>query len=206
MPKGFTEQEKKIIKDNLIEKGTDLFGTYGLKKTNVEEITSAVNIAKGSFYSFYSSKEELFLDILQRTEKKVIKEIQQLLKNMKKNPKGTFKDFIRFHFRVPKEQPIIQQIADKNTRDYLIRKLQNNPNLKQVMQTYEYIPQFIKMWQKSGFIIKKDPQILAGILKSLFTIGLDKETVVYIGKEKYPEIIETLIDIIADYMIISKSG
>jgi len=206
MPKGFTEQEKKIIKDNLIEKGTDLFGTYGLKKTNVEEITSAVNIAKGSFYSFYSSKEELFLDILQRTEKKVIKEIQQLLKNMKKNPKGTFKDFIRFHFRVPKEQPIIQQIADKNTRDYLIRKLQNNPNLKQVMQTYEYIPQFIKMWQNSGFIIKKDPQILAGILKSLFTIGLDEETVVYIGKEKYPEIIETLIDIIADYMIISKSG
>ena len=206
MPKGFTEQERKIIKDNLIEKGTDLFGTYGLKKTNVEEITNAVSIAKGSFYSFYSSKEELFLDILQQTEKKLIKEIQQLLKNMKKNPKGTFKDFIRFHFRVPKEQPIIQQIADKNTRDYLIRKLQNNPNLKQVLQTYEYIPQFIKMWQKNGFIINKDPQILSGILKSLFTIGLDEETVVYIGKEKFPEIIETLIDIIADYMIISKSG
>jgi len=206
MPKGFTEQERKIIKDNLIEKGTDLFGTYGLKKTNVEEITNAVSIAKGSFYSFYSSKEELFLDILQQTEKKLIKEIQQLLKNMKKNPKETFKDFIRFHFRAPKEQPIIQQIADKNTRDYLIRKLQNNPNLKQVLQTYEYIPQFIKMWQKNGFIINKDPQILSGILKSLFTIGLDEETVVYIGKEKFPEIIETLIDIIADYMIISKSG
>lgn len=125
---------------------------------------------------------------------------------MKKNPKETFKDFIRFHFRVPKEQPIIQQVADKNTRDYLIRKLQNNPNIKQIMQTYEYIPQFIKMWQNSGFIINKDPQILAGILKSLFTIGLDEETVVYIGKEKYPEILETLIDIIANYMIISKSG
>ncbi len=205
MPKGFTEQEKKIIKDNLIQKGTDFFGTYGLKKTNIEELTNAVSIAKGSFYSFYNSKEELFLDILKKTEKKLIKEIQQLLKNMKKNPKETFKDFIRFHFRTPKEHPIIQQVADKNTRDYLIRKLDNNPKLNQALQTYEYIPQFIKMWQKNGFIINKDPQILAGILKSLFTIGLDEETVYYIGKEKFPEIIENLIDIIADYMIISKS-
>ena len=82
MPKGFTIEEKKIIKNNLIEKGAEFFGIYGLKKTNVEDITNAVGIAKGSFYSFYNSKEELFLDVLTQAEEKMIKKIRQILKRM----------------------------------------------------------------------------------------------------------------------------
>ena len=95
MPKGFTTEEKEIIKNTLIEKGAELFGTYGLKKTNIEEITNAVGIAKGSFYSFYNSKEELFLDVLGQTEKKFIKEMQILSKKMKASPKETFKKSFR---------------------------------------------------------------------------------------------------------------
>ena len=206
MPKAFSIEEKKIIKNNLIEKGAELFGVYGLKKTNVEDITDAVGIAKGSFYSFYNSKEELFLDVLTQAEEKMIKKIMQILKKMKKDPKGTFKDFFYFHIQAPKENPIIQQIADKNTREYLVRKLHNNPKLKQKLQTYEYLPQFIEMWQKQGLIINRDPEILAGILKSIFTIGLDDEIMEYIGREKFPEIIENLINIIVEYMVISDSN
>jgi len=205
MPKGFTIEEKKIIKNNLIEKGAEFFGIYGLKKTNVEDITNAAGIAKGSFYSFYNSKEELFLDVLTQAEEKMIKKIRQILKKMKKDPKGTFKDFLYFHIQAPKENPIIQQIADKNTREYLVRKLYDNPKLKQKLQTYEYLPQFIEMWQKQGLIISRDPEILGGILKSVFTIGLDDETTEYIGREKFPEIIENLINIIVEYMVISDS-
>ncbi len=206
MPKAFTFEEKKIIKNNLIEKGAEFFGIYGLKKTNVEDITNAVGIAKGSFYSFYNSKEELFLDVLTQAEERMKKKMMQILKKMKKEPKGTFKNFIHFHVQAPKENPIIQQIADKNTREYLVRKLHNNPKLEQKLQTYEYIPQFIKMWQKQGLIIDKDPEILGGILKSIFTIGLDDEIMEYIGREKYPEIIDNLINIIVEYMVISDSN
>ncbi|MBY8983123.1 MAG: TetR/AcrR family transcriptional regulator [Candidatus Lokiarchaeota archaeon] len=201
MPKGFTTKEKKIIKKSLIDKATDLFGIYGVKKTNVEQITSAVGIAKGSFYLFYNSKEELFMDVLKKTEKKLIKEMRNLLKNIKQNPKESFKNFIKFQINAPKENPIIQQIADKNTRDYLFRKVSNIPNIEQYLQTYEYLPLFIKGWQKDGIIIDKDPEILAGILKAIFTIGLDDITIEYIGREKFPEVIENLVEIITDYMI-----
>lgn len=204
MPKRFTQEEKEIIINSLIEKGTELFRTYGLKKTNVEDLTKAVGIAKGSFYNFYKSKEELFIEVLKRSQDKLIKEMQDIISKMKESPKETFKEFLRFHFRAPKEHPIINQIADKATRTYLIRKLHDSSELKQMVQSYEYIPQFIKTWQKKGWIIKKDPKILAGMLKSLFTIGIDEETIVYIGKENYPEILENLIEVMADYMIISE--
>ncbi|NVM18545.1 MAG: TetR/AcrR family transcriptional regulator [Candidatus Lokiarchaeota archaeon] len=202
MPKSFTPEEKEIIINSLIGKGTELFGTYGLKKTNIEDLTKAVGIAKGSFYKFYKSKEELFFEVLKHSQDKLIKEMQDIISKMKESPKETFKEFLRFHFRAPKEHPIINQIADKVTRDHLIRKLHDKSDLKQMLQTYEYIPQFIKTWQKKGWIIKKDPKILAGMLKSLFTIGIDEETIVYIGKENYPEILENLIEVMADYMII----
>ncbi|MFX1389306.1 MAG: TetR/AcrR family transcriptional regulator [Promethearchaeota archaeon] len=205
MPKAFTNEEKKIIKNSLVEKGAELFGSYGLKRTNIEDLTNAVGIAKGSFYSFYNSKEELFLDVLGQAEEEIIKKVRHLLKKMKEDPKGTFKEFLHVHINAPKENPIIQQIANKKVRDYLVRKLHNNPKLEQKLQTYEYLPQIIEMWQKQGLIINKDPEILAGILKSIFTIGLDDETKEYIGREKFPEIIENLINIIVEYMIISDS-
>ena len=204
MPKPFTPEEKDIINKSLIEKGTKIFGKYGLKKTNVEDLTKAVGIAKGSFYNFYKSKEDLFVEVIKQSQYKLIKEMQDIISKMKQSPKETFKEFLRFHFRAPKEHPIINQITDKAIRDHLTRKLYDKSELKQMMQTYEYIPQFIKTWQKKGWIIKKDAKILAGMLKSLFTIGMDEETIVYIGKENYPEILENLIEVMADYMITSE--
>jgi AcrR family transcriptional regulator len=44
---------------------------YGIRKTNVEELTEAAGISKGAFYSFYPSKEELFMDILEEIEEEV---------------------------------------------------------------------------------------------------------------------------------------
>ena len=63
MPKTFTEKEKQIIRNTLIQKGKDLFSIYGLNKTSINELTNAARIAHGTFYNFFNSKEELYLEI-----------------------------------------------------------------------------------------------------------------------------------------------
>lgn len=70
------------------------------------------------------------------------------------------------------------------------------------MDSYDYISDYIKGWQKKGVFIPGDPEILAGTLKALFTIGLQDEIKDYIGREIYPEIIEFLIDVLADHFIV----
>lgn len=75
MPKAFSEQEKGIISQRLLEQGYKLFSAYGLKKTNIEEIAKAAGISKGAFYGFYDSKEELFMDVIEETEVRVRKEL-----------------------------------------------------------------------------------------------------------------------------------
>jgi len=201
MPKGFSDEEKKIIQQGLIEKGIELFGKFGLKKTNVEDLTKAVGIAKGSFYSFYDSKEELFLDIFLKVQADLREKITDIITSVSKDPLKSFKSFMKMHLEIRNENPIIQLISDKETRGNLIRKLSNNPRLNILLQEYEYIPMIIKEWQKKGLFIEGDPDMLSGVLKAIFTIGMDQETVAYIGGESFSSVMDYLIDIIANHMI-----
>ena len=58
MPKGFTQHEKKLINERLLEQGNKQFSAFGLKKTNVEELARAAGISKGAFYLFYNSERD----------------------------------------------------------------------------------------------------------------------------------------------------
>lgn len=74
MPKSFSEQERKIIRQSLISIGAALMKTKNIRQITVEEITQEANISKGSFYSFYNSREELFWDIIKLQEQQLIDE------------------------------------------------------------------------------------------------------------------------------------
>ncbi|NJM06002.1 TetR/AcrR family transcriptional regulator [Candidatus Gracilibacteria bacterium] len=60
----FSDNERIHIRAALINTAGRLFVQQGLKKTSLEELTAAVGIAKSSFYSFFTSKEELYLELL----------------------------------------------------------------------------------------------------------------------------------------------
>lgn len=64
MPKVFSEKEKIEIKGNLIKEGERILREEGIKKVRIEDLSKSVGIGKGSFYLFYESKEDLFLDII----------------------------------------------------------------------------------------------------------------------------------------------
>lgn len=55
------EEDKK---KKILEKAIELFGEAGYLKTTVEEITNSLSISKGSFYTYFDSKESLLLGIL----------------------------------------------------------------------------------------------------------------------------------------------
>lgn len=63
MPIAFTEEEMTKLRHELILAGIRLSKELGLQRMSVEKITSAVWIAKGSFYIFFDSKEDFILEI-----------------------------------------------------------------------------------------------------------------------------------------------
>ena len=85
MPK-FSDAEKEIIKQKLMQEGERLFTSYGIKKVTIDEIVQAAGIAKGSFYSFYSNKEHLYMDIAGNLQFKMWREMDAFLNENRSCP------------------------------------------------------------------------------------------------------------------------
>jgi AcrR family transcriptional regulator len=66
MPKHFSDEERKTIRNQLMDKAQHLFETEGLKHTKIENLAKSIGISKGSFYSFFNSKGDLYMQVYQR--------------------------------------------------------------------------------------------------------------------------------------------
>ena len=61
----FTEQKNEMIRKDLLDEALRCAVTVGIRKTSVEQLTEAVGIAKGSFYTVFPSKDLLFFAVLE---------------------------------------------------------------------------------------------------------------------------------------------
>jgi AcrR family transcriptional regulator len=68
MPKAFSERERELIKSRLIAVGKRLINKVGLRHLVVDDIAREAGISKGSFYSFYPSREEFILSVFESWE------------------------------------------------------------------------------------------------------------------------------------------
>lgn len=80
-------------KQEILKVAHDIFYIKGFKDTNISEITSKAGIAVGSFYKYYSSKEEVFLDIYIEENKKIKSDIINKI-DWSKKPIQVISEFI----------------------------------------------------------------------------------------------------------------
>ena len=85
-------EEKEAKKDKILEKSMELFREKGYHTTKVEEITKALGISKGNFYTYFNSKEEVLYEILDIIKSEKIRMLEEIDTN--KAPKEILKDFI----------------------------------------------------------------------------------------------------------------
>jgi len=60
------ERHKVEIRDRLFRAAIKLFGTRGFTATTVEHITEAADVAKGTFFNYFPTKELLLTDLIDR--------------------------------------------------------------------------------------------------------------------------------------------
>ena len=79
MATAFTAEEKEVIRKKLHKVAKECLQRYGLKKTTVDQMAVMVDISKGSFYNFYSSKEMLFFAVLEEYQIDVMDRLTEQL-------------------------------------------------------------------------------------------------------------------------------
>lgn len=199
MPKAFSDNEIKIIDNKLIEAGRDLFSKFGLKKTGIKDITKAVGISQGSFYSFYSSKEELYFTILEAEEEKIQEEILKSGIFKGEITAQSFKDFLLKGFQLIDKNQMIKRLY-QNQQEYqqIVRKLPPEKIDSHIKSDTEKLMPIITSLQQKEKIIEQDPEVISGLLRALFLMTLHREE---IGEEIYPDTIKLLIDLISRGLI-----
>ncbi|MFQ6861246.1 MAG: TetR/AcrR family transcriptional regulator [Beduini sp.] len=80
MPKGFSEEEKKRVKQKLFDECKACWQQFGYKKTSIDMLCQNIVIAKGSFYHFYESKEALFYEVITQIQEELYETVEDRLK------------------------------------------------------------------------------------------------------------------------------
>jgi AcrR family transcriptional regulator len=197
----FTPIEKETIKEQLLHVAKQMFTTKGVKKTSLDDLTSAVGIAKSSFYVFFESKEVLYLELLDQEgpgmEERVWKAVHQ-----KSSIRDKIKTYLHEMTRELDGNPLmkrlqthpeeLQSVARKVTPEFLQKKTERN-----VFPLLD----FLSKHQKTGEIIQEDPSVLLSMLRAAMTINRHKED---IGIDVYPKVQEMMFDATSNYLTTTK--
>ncbi|MFL5803656.1 MAG: TetR/AcrR family transcriptional regulator [Roseiflexaceae bacterium] len=197
MPKGFTDREKALIRAGLLEKGRELFAAYGVRKTNVEDLTRAVGISKGAFYLFFDSKEELFFELLEQFESDFQVVLLEHIARDGAPPRERMRALLREALSVWKHNALFAHFS-REEYEYLFRKLPPAKMQAHLSKDDAFAVEFAAAWRRADVAIAREPILVSGLIRALFFISLHEEE---FGDGIYPNVIDVYIELLSSYLI-----
>ena len=166
MPKAFSEREKELISERLLEEGDKLFSTFGLRKTNVEELARAAGISKGAFYGFYESKEALFMDVVEQVEVRVRQQVLAAIELPGPSPRARLFAVLKKAFALFEATPILRfyTIGDY---ELLFRRVPAEKLQEHLTSDKAFFAELITHCRNAGIPIKVPPEQFVGLLYPL---------------------------------------
>lgn len=191
----FTENERDHIREQLLEAGRYLFPRYGLRKTSLEDLTRPAGIAKSSFYSFFDSKEELYMELLMAIREEVKTRITGASFGSGGDSREAIVRFLRAVVNELETNELTRRlVTHPEELQILSRKVSPEQMEANIAASSLPISSFIQEGQARGDISAGDPEVMAGVIRSVAILSLHKEEI----GDVYPEVLETMIGLVAD--------
>ncbi|WP_247003412.1 TetR/AcrR family transcriptional regulator [Halosolutus gelatinilyticus] len=195
---GFSDEERDRIREELLEVGREKVLTYGIKKTNVADITEPVGIAKSSFYLFFDSKAELYLEIMQQEANEFIGTLESELDGIE-DPREGFERLCWCYKEFVENNPLVQQLFRED--DYRMFRDDVSPErLAEIEQqsVAEVVPHVVSLQERSnGLLAESDPVTVLGVLGTVELLALHREDYDEYEDGYYERVQELLITTLA---------
>lgn len=174
-----TREEKERRKEELLEAGVQLIMKQGYGGTGVSEITSQVGMPKGSFFNYFSSKEEYIQQAVLRYVENSMKYSEKMLGNENLSPLKRIEKFYDGNILWFKDKRKYQQGCLLNGLSQEVSDYNDNIALTVKSALTELLGQLascLEAAQKAGEISNEhDPMELAVFLdnswRGILTIG-----------------------------------
>lgn len=152
-------------KKRIFEEALKLFLEKGFNETSIDDITKKALISKGSFYTYFKSKEELLYDIVKELLNNVEKRFYSLIEKEKKDALSYLKDFFEFNITLANEYSsyVLTFLRDIGFSPKNVRESLRESILKELK---EKIKKFLSLFKKD--VDENDVLILWGITLSIW--------------------------------------
>ena len=178
MATAFTTEEKEVIRKKLHKVAKECLQRYGVKKTTVDQMAAMVDISKGSFYNFYSSKEMLFFAVLEEYQIDVMNRLTEQLDMEAKIDTSRLVELL-YDFYQGFRYSFMYTIFKNNEMELLIRKLP-----KEAITNHHLIDD--RMVKKIVSQINIKENVSVEIVSALFrTIAMTILHIEEIGEEQF---------------------
>lgn len=165
-----SEKQRANIKENLQSLCEQLWGSQGYKKTSVKELCSKTEIAIGTFYSLFSTKEDLFFQTAKAIQTRLTDQFLQTV--LQGTNKDSLAKALKELFREFDSKPFLYNV---NTPDFraFVTKL-SEKELEEIK--FESILFFREICKVTQLKPKIDETKACGILSALLSTITAKQT------------------------------
>jgi AcrR family transcriptional regulator len=197
VPRAFSPIERAHITQRLREAGRQAFGSYGLRRTSVDDLAQAAGISKGAFYLFFASKEALLLDLLEQFEADFQRRVLDDVLRPDFTPVDSLRALLHAAVEVRGTDPVLRNLTDSDA-EVLIRRISPEHALALRQSDVASVRRFIDYWHARGATLALDAEELTGLLRAIVFITFREQE---IGPAVYPRVVDMMIDAVAAHVM-----
>jgi AcrR family transcriptional regulator len=163
----------------------------------VEDLTRAAGISKGAFYLFYESKEQLFFEIVEQLESDYQARLLRAIADEQLPPRERMAKLLHDSVALMHENPLLSQIS-REEYEHLFRRLPEEQLRAHLARDDTFASQFVEAWRAAGVEIACSPELISGLIRALFFIGMHAEE---FSAGTYPQVINIYIRLLSRYLV-----
>lgn len=190
MSRGFSQQEKENLRESLIAEFVEELNYRKITSINIDDLVKKVGIAKGSFYLFFSSKDELFAEVINKLQDEIIEKSISIAKENELSDKDRLKKLILYLVDTIYQYPWVKQLSNiEYTR--VIRRLPSETKEQLRQKDITDLTRILRILNlKSDYSFSK----IMTMFQIIFSSALNKKDY----GDQYDEAVKTMIDILIE--------
>lgn len=194
MARGFTDEERRRLRAELLAAGRNLFTRYGLKKTTLRELTEPLGIAKSSFYLFFDSKEDLYWQMLLEEAPVVEAKVRAAIA-VADNIPAEVESLLWTIVHEIETNDLYRRLLDHPEElEAVLHRLPPEETEAKVQGSLAMILDYVRAWRSAGQLIEARSEVIAGALRAVTLLTLHRDE---IGAAVYPDVMDLLIHAVA---------
>ena len=177
------EEKKQAQRQAIMEVAKEHFERFGYKRAVIDDIVREVGIAKGTFYLYFKSKDQLLFELISQSRHEMLEKFMALIAEQE-TAEGQIRVIIEMSFQAFEDYPLLARLIAEDPEFRIVTKMMEQPSAQEELrQALAKMQALLKAGMDSGELrqdldLKIVPMVV-GMLKFLhyYTGLLDKHGV-----------------------------